>query len=113
MAAMLTALTEFADNGNSRTYTLVGHTASKPFLCIQKRKIPTGAQRIVEDSVQLLSGTVDASALPISERVSVTIVIKRPIDGATVDMDAVLAAARDVFAGDELTNVVTTQEFLV
>jgi hypothetical protein len=44
MAAMTTVLTEFSNNGNSRTSTLSGHSATSPKLLIEKRRVPEGNQ---------------------------------------------------------------------
>jgi hypothetical protein len=37
MAAMSTALTEFSDKENSRTFFYTGHTVTKPKLVLQRR----------------------------------------------------------------------------
>ena len=59
MAAMTTALTEFSDNGNSRTYTYTGHTATEPRLVIQSRKIAAGSNSGLEDTVTIVFSTED------------------------------------------------------
>jgi len=112
MAAMTTALTEFSDNGNSRTYTYTGHTAQDPRLVIQKRKVPSGNQTVIEDTITVLSGTEDASGNPLSSRVTFQAVVRRPIDGVSADVTAALAIFRDIVAGDEFGNTVSTQEYL-
>ena len=50
MAAMTTVLTDFSQSGNSRTRTTSGHTAVKPKLVIEKRRVPEGNQTMVEYS---------------------------------------------------------------
>lgn len=112
MAAMTTALTEFADNGNSRTYTYTGHTASEPRLVLQKRRVPTGNSSVIEDTVSVLSSTEDATGDLLPSRVMFTATIRRPVDGIAADVTAALAIFRDVVAGDEFTNTVSTQEWL-
>lgn len=112
MAAMTTALTEFADNGNSRTYTYTGHTALDPKLLLQRRRVPSGNQTIAEDTVTVLSGTEDSNGAMLPSRVMFTATVRRPIDGIAADVTAALAIFRDVVAGDEFTNTVNTQEFL-
>lgn len=112
MAAMTTALTEFADNGNSRTYTQAAHTVLAPKLVLQKRRVPTGNQTIAEDTITVLSSTTDTDGAVIPQRVTFTATIRRPIDGDADDVTAMLAVFRDVIAGDEFGNTVLTQEFL-
>lgn len=112
MAAMTTALTEFSDSGNSRTYTTSGHSVQKPALVMQKRKVPTGSQTVAEDTIEVLHGTVDAEGIALPTRVSMKVTVRRPIDGAQADVDAALAILRDIVAGDEFSNTVSTSEYL-
>jgi len=113
MAAMLTVLTEFADNGNSRTYTQATHTAQEPDLCIQKRRTPTGGQVTLEDSINVLMTTKDSAGAILPQKVSMSVTVRRPIDGLVADVDAALVIFRDIIAGDEFANTVASQEFLV
>jgi hypothetical protein len=112
MAGMITALTEFADNGNSRTYTYTGHTASEPRLVIQKRKVATGSTSVIEDTISVISSTEDANGDLLASRVLFEAKVRRPVDGISGDVTAALAIFRDVVAGDEFTNTVSTQEWL-
>lgn len=112
MAAMSTALTEFADKGNSREYTYTGHTAKKPHMVLQSRVVPTGNQEILEDKISVLSGTEDADGLPITPRVLFTATVRRSINGIDSDITAALAIFRDIIAGDEFGTTVTTQKWL-
>lgn len=113
MAGMTTVLTPF-DTGkpNGRTYTLDTHTVAKPRLCVQKRRVPAGNQKVAEDSVFIMSGSEDADGNPIPERSSVEIVVRRSIEADTADLSVVLAAAIDIIASDEFSNTVDTQEYL-
>lgn len=113
MAAMTTALTEFANNGNSRTYTYTGHIASEPRLVIERRKVATGATSVIEDTVQVLSSTEDAAGDLLSSKVLFEAKLRRPVDGIAADVTAALAIFRDIVASDEFTNTVNTQEWLV
>lgn len=112
MSAMTTVLTEFADSGNSRTYSQPLHTVLKPSLVLQKRKVPSGTQTVAEDTVTVLQATVDADGATIPQRVSISIIVRRPINGQQADIDAALVTARDLIASDEFTNTVNSQEFL-
>jgi len=112
MAAMTTALTEFSDKENSRTYTYAGHTVVKPHLVLQKRKVPAINQVMVEDIVTVLSGTEDAAGDDLDNRITMTATVRRPKDAIAADVDAALVIFRDVIAGDEFGNTVDTQEYL-
>jgi len=113
MAAMTTALTEFSDNGDSRTYTYTGHTAAEPRLVIQRRQVASGSKVVAQDTIEVLSSTEDASGNLLSERVDFKVIVRRPITGIAADVTAALAVFRDIIAGDEFTNTVSTQEHLV
>lgn len=112
MAAMTTALTEFSDKENSRTYTYTGHTVSKPHLVLQKRKVPSVNQKMLEDTVTILSGTEDSNGDILDNNITLSITCRRPKDGIAADMTAALAILRDIVAGDEYTAVTTQQAYL-
>lgn len=112
MAAMITALTEFADNGNSRTYTYTGHTASEPRLVLQKRRVPSGNQSVLEDVITVLSSTEDANGEALPSNVTFSVTLRHPKNGIAADVTAALAIFRDIVAGDEFANTVSTQEWL-
>lgn len=112
MAAMTTALTEFADNGNSRTFTTPNHTALKQCKVLQRRHVPSGNQVVAEDVVTVLHGTEDVDGAKLPQNVQVTVSVRRPITGIAADVNAALVIARDIVASDEFTNSVNTQEFL-
>lgn len=112
MAAMTTALTEFADNGNSRTSTLAGHTAIKPRLVIEKRQVPTGDKSNLTYQVDVIYATVDAEGLILSSKVAFSAQVRYPVQGAAADIDAALAVFRDIIAGDEFASSVSTQGWL-
>jgi len=112
MAAMTTVLTEFSTNGNSRTSTLSGHTAIKPKILIEKRKVPESQNGSVEYSVKGVYATEDADSLALTQKVSFECIVRYPTLGQSTDVTALLAVFRDVIAGDEFSNSVTTQEWL-
>lgn len=113
MAAMATVLTEFSDLGNSRTYTQAAHAAGKPVLVLQKRKVPSGNEVVVEDTITCLAATEDTDGAIMPSRVTFSVTIRRPIGGDAADVTAQLAVFRDIIAGDEFANTVSTQEWLV
>lgn len=112
MAAMTTVLTEFSDNGNSRTYSLSGHTFSKPKLVIQKRKVPSSETGVAEDSVKVVYGTEDSNGDLISSKIAMEVIIRRPANGISTDVDAALVVLRDIVAGDEFATMIDTQDYL-
>jgi hypothetical protein len=113
MAAMSTALTEYSDKENSRTYVYTGHTVQDPKIVLQKRKVPTGQQVIVEDSITILSGTEDSAGDALDQNVTFNVTVRRPKNGIAADVTAVLAIFRDIVAGDEFANTVNTGQYLV
>jgi hypothetical protein len=114
MAAMSTALTEFSDKENSRTYALAGHSALRPNLVIQKRSLPAGSNGVAESVIQVLYGTVDADDKPLSSKVLFEVKVRYPVNigSSETDITDALAVFRDIVAGDEFANTVTTQEYL-
>lgn len=112
MAAMSTVLTEFAQNGNSRTSTLSTHTAVKPRLVIEKRRVPEGNQTMIEYSFKVIFATegVDGAILP--NKISFEQVVRYPTNGDSADIAAALVILRDIIAGDGFASSVTTQGWL-
>lgn len=109
MAAMTTVLTEFATEGNSRTYTTSAHTALEPYLVLQRRKVATQAFQAAEDQLSVLVATADADGNPINTRVMFTATVRRPLEATAADVTAALATFRDIVASDEFTVMVNTQ----
>jgi len=112
MAAMSTALTEFSDKENSRTYVTSGHTSVKPKLVIQKRRVPTGNQVMQEDTVTVIHGTEDSDGLVLSQKVSFQATIRQPVTAADTAVADALAIFKDIIAGDEFAATVTTSKYL-
>lgn len=112
MAGMTTVLTEFADNGNTRTYTLSGHLATKPKLVIQKRRVADGNKVVSETDISVILATEDAAGVLLPSKVAFTASIRYPITGDSADVTSALAVFRDIVAGDEFGAVVTTQNWL-
>lgn len=113
MAAMSTALTEFATEGNSRTYTTVGHTFAVTKVVVQKRKVPAGSNPVAEVSIAVVHSTVDDNGLVLPSKVNFTATIRVPVNGQASDVTAALAIFRDIVASDNFGNTVDSQEFLV
>jgi hypothetical protein len=109
MAGMSTALTEFRDFGDSRTYFYTGHTAVEPRLVIQRRKVANGATSVIEDTCQVVSSTEDSEGVILSSKVLFEAKIRRPVNGIAGDVTAALAIFRDIVASDEFTATVNTQ----
>lgn len=112
MAAMTTVLTEFSNNGNSRTSTLTGHTTSEPKLVIEKRRVPEGNQTVAEYSFKVIEATTDANGEILTQKVSFEGVIRYPVAGIAAERTSALAFFRDIVAGDEFANSMSTQEWL-
>jgi len=101
MAAMTTALTEFASNGNSRTSILSDHTVALPRLVIEKRRMAQGNQKISEFNFSVVYATTDPNSEVIPEKIAFTGTVRVPKDSDSTDIAAALAVFRDVIAGDE------------
>jgi hypothetical protein len=112
MAAMTTVLTEFSNNGNSRTSTVTGHTAVEPHLVIEKRRVPDGNQIMVEYSAKVVYATTDADNAVMAQKIAFEASVRYPVLGQSADITAALAVFRDIVAGDEFGNSVDTQEWL-
>lgn len=112
MATITTALTEFADQGNSRTYTVSGHTVQLPRLIIQRRKVPVDQDASGESKISVIRGTVDAAGVPLASKIAIDVSVRYPVKGLAADITAVLALAREVVASDEFAAMVTTQNWV-
>jgi len=112
MAAMTAVLTEFSNNGNSRTSTVATHTAVKPKLVIEKRRVPEGNQIIAEYSCKCVYATEDVDGVILSNKVSFEAVVRYPVAGDAADVAAALVLFKDIIANDEFANSITTQQWL-
>jgi len=112
VAAMSTVLTEFNKSLNNAQWYTSTHTALKPRLVMEKRKVPSGNQTVLEDTITVLHATADAAGVNLPQRVSLSVTVRRPVDGAAADMTAALAIFRDIIAGDEFALTTTSQKFL-
>jgi hypothetical protein len=112
MAAMATVLTEFADNNNSRTFILAGHTSVKPKLVIQKRKIALSAAASAENTVTVVYATTDVAGAILSSKISFDVTVRVPQSGDAADVAAALVVLRDIVASDEFTATLASQGWL-
>lgn len=112
MAAMTTVLTEFSDQENSRVWTEAGHSASKQKKTLQRRKVPTGNQTVLEDQVMVLHTAEDSGGEILPSNISFAVTIRRPMSATTAGVNAALATFRDIIAGDEFGDVVSEQKYL-
>lgn len=113
MAVMTTVLTEFSDNGNSRTYVRAGHTALMPKLVIQKRKVPGAGKTTQEDSLAVITATYEADGVtPASSRVVFEVTVRRPNFADAAHITDSLAVIRDIVASDEFTSMVNESLFV-
>lgn len=112
MAAMTTTLKEFANNGNSRTFSLPGHTIAQPKVLIQKRKVPTSVDGVAEDSVKIVLATTDSAGVILSSKISGEVIIRRPVKGDAADVTDMKAFLLDLINSDEFSAVVTAQDWV-
>lgn len=112
MAAMSTVLTPFSTNGDARTSVLAAHSAQKPQLVVEKRKVPQGKEQVAENTITVSVATTDASGAVISSRYSYTIIARSPVDGQSADKAVCLAALRDIVTSDNFATTLATQRYL-
>lgn len=113
MAAMATTLLEFNDKLNLREYTVPAtHTVSLPRKVVQKRKTPTGTQTVAEDTILVSNAAVDSNGDVLPSRISMKVIVSRPVDAVSADIAEALATFRDIVAGDEFSSVIDTQQYL-
>lgn len=112
MAALITDITEFSDQENKRTYSIAGHTVQKPTLLIQKRKVPQSSTANAENELQVVYGTEDAAAQPLTSKVVFTASVRFPANALSADIDSALRTFREVVTSDEFTTMVDSQDYL-
>lgn len=112
MANMTTVLKEFADNGNSRTYSAPAHSVQAPRLVIQKRTVPATLGGVSESSAKVVFGTVDALNVPLLQKISFEAVPRYPVGAKAADITAALALFREMVASDNFTDLVLSQNWL-
>lgn len=111
MPQMATVLTEFADNGDARTFSLPGHTAQKQKLFRQKRTLPANAQANARAEAAVVLGTVDSTGLALSNKVNLSVACSLPVNGDAADVDAAIGYLRDFVASDDFESLVKSQQW--
>lgn len=112
MTAMVTTLSEFADSGDTRTFTAPGHSVLQSYTVVQKRKVANTSQEAATDSLRVVRGAFDASGNALAVKTSFEVVIRRsPIVDAT-DLSEVKALFREIIASSEFDSVVDGQLWL-
>lgn len=112
MSRIATVLTDFADNGNSRTLSAPGHSALKPRVVIQKRTVALNAASSPEDTIDIVYGTSDAEGAVLASKVSFSVKVKRPLQGQPADVTAAMALFREIVASDNFTDMVVGQSWI-
>lgn len=112
MPVITTALTEFSDKENARTFTVAGHTVAKPRLLIQKRKVAPSVNGVALDNLSVVYGTVDAASAPVPQKIVFDVEIRRAPSSLAADVTAALALFREVVNSDEFVAVVNSQNYV-
>jgi hypothetical protein len=112
MAALATTLTEFSSLGDSRTWTVSGHSVAKPKLVIQKRKVPTGNQTVAEVKCSVIYGTEDSDGAMLPSKVVYDVIARYPVSSGDTAIADALVVFRDVVQSTEFGTAVTSQNFL-
>lgn len=112
MASYSTVITGFSESDNKRTYQISGHTVQAPKLLIQKRKVPSTINAVVEDNIEVVYGTTNAAGEILASKVGFSANVRRPADGLAATNTAALAVFRDFVASDQFTAMVTGQSYM-
>lgn len=111
MAAMTTALTEYSNSENSRTYFTLGHTVQKPKLLLFKRKPIAGNSTVSEFTCSVVHGDEDPDGTVLAPKVNMSVTVRLPIQGTTAERDAAAVIFRDYIASDEFTAALANASF--
>jgi hypothetical protein len=112
MASFSTTISVFNDGDNARTYSLPGNTVALPRLLVQKRKQPKTSTNLAEDRLLVLYGSTDDDGTPLASKVVIELNVRRPANAQSADVTAALAVARDFIASDEVTAMVSSQDYV-
>lgn len=112
MAALALALIEFSEEKNKRTYTLASHTATKPALLIQSKKVPQNGSALLGTDFKIVRASVDALGVPTSSKISLSFNGTYPVNCVIADIDAAIADFRAVVASDEFVTLVKAQTWV-
>lgn len=112
MSQLTTPISEYSDNGNTRTYAVQGHLAAKPFLVIQKRSAPGGVNASTEMSFRVIKATTNAIGDIIPNKASVEVVVRCPNQGKPDDLQTAFTLAKEIIASDEFRASVTSLTWL-
>lgn len=114
MAAMVTVLTEFGVSADGKQYTTAGHTAQKPRLVTQKRRVPSVKGSVASMTTSVIRGVVDSADAVLPQKVSMVVEVRVPFDMAPSDTGVTdaLTILKDIVNGDEFANSLLSQNFL-
>jgi hypothetical protein len=111
MAAMTTALTEYANFGNSITYRTDDHTDAAPRLVILDRKTSASPDGNNKFRLRVVFGTEDAEGNPLASKIGFSAEVTRPIPGQAADFAAAKALFLEAIASDEFSNSVDKRDW--
>lgn len=112
MATIAIPLVEFNDVDNKRTYSLATHSATKPSLLIQTRKVPSAAKTVAETGLQVVQATFNAVSEPLVQKINLALTVRYPIDGVTADLDLAIANFRALVISDEFVTAIKAQTYI-
>ena len=112
MAGFTTTMSEFSTSDNSRTFAVSGHTAALPKLVVQKRRVPTGEQVMAEDTVTIVYGAAISEGVILTQKSSISIVVRRPISADSTYLTGAYVVAADLITSDQFGLMMSGQLFL-
>lgn len=112
MANMTTVLTEFSDNGNSRTFAMPAHTVAEPRLVVQKRKPALTPTAMATDEVSVVYGVKDVDGAILLGKVAFLIQFRRPANAQAGDITSALVMLKEIVNSDNFADVIAAQRWL-
>jgi hypothetical protein len=110
MAAMTTVLTPtISQTAGTRSYTFAGNTYAHACKVLQKSVTPATQISVAEDRFRVIVGTEDDAGAPLAALNSVEVIVRRPVNGQTTDLNTCLATAQDIMASDEFAATISGQ----
>lgn len=112
MASQTTVLTEYSRNGDLTTFAMGSHSLVDARLVTHRRRLPGPNGQVASQEISTLYGTHDPDGNLLDSKVSVTTIVRYPLNGDSADVTAALATHRDIVAGDEFGSSVTTFNYV-
>jgi len=112
MAVMTITLSEYADNGNSRTFAKSGHSFETSRLVVQSRKQPLGNITVGTTDTNVKFTTVNSDGDLLAALINLGVSSRIPRDAVEADVDEAITLLRDFVAADEFPAMVKAGTYI-